>query len=425
MDNMTWNNSVSVYDLYDKILKNWWPVSINSNQSSMWGSQFVSDYNDTWYFDNRINQQDKRINELQWQANSYLTGNSSTDSIITTPQTQRSYEQQTIAQMNPDLKKLNAWYLDSIAKIQNLQNEKVSLAEAKQMMQDAYQKAIDSTNKSANWMMAANMANANIQAGWAISSSRWLSTNPAAAAATRMSAQNQAAIQNATIRSQADQNLANVYGSMANMPSVLSSIATNNTNADIARLQAEWQALSNYKDLTTQNSSWWYSYSWWGSSGWGSSGWSSSKWGNPGWDDYKSIFNLDYYKSLNDKEKSNLFKWFCYYWQQLWLDYAVKIYNMNPGPEREKMFAQLVTDLAKAEKEWKIKYDSEKDSYYVSNWKDDNKNSKEDKSKEDKSKEDKNKNKNTTKLTDEQKDQLKNLGNGIWSLITSPFTTSK
>jgi len=49
--------------------------------------------------------------------------------------------------------------------LQNLENEKVNLAEAKQIMQKAYQDAINATEKSANGMMAANMANANIQAG--------------------------------------------------------------------------------------------------------------------------------------------------------------------------------------------------------------------------------------------------------------------
>ena len=318
---MVWNNSMPVQSLYDQILKNWWSVDINSNQSSMWSSQFISDYNDTGYFDNEIAKQDQKINELQWQSKTYLTWNSVADSVITTPQSQWSSEQQAVAQLNPQLKQLNAWYLNNIAKIQSLQNEKVSLAEARQMMEDAYQKAINATNKSANDMMAANMANANIQAGWAISSSRWLSTNPAAAAATRMSAQNQAAIQNASVRSQANQNLANIYGNMANMPSVLSSIASSNTNADIARLQAEWQALANYKDLTTtnQSSNWWYSYSSWWSNWWG---WSSWWWGGWWWSNY-TYWTIDEYLDWYDKLTDNQKKYYDIFIQniakEMWL----------------------------------------------------------------------------------------------------------
>ena len=333
-----------------------------SNNSSMWPSQFLWDYSNDEYLNKEMSKYDRKMENAQNQANTYLTGNEVQDSIITTPQSQWTAQQQAIASMNPDLKKLNSWYLRNIEKLQNLENEKVNLAEAKQIMQKAYQDAINATEKSANGMMAANMANANIQAGWAISSARWLSTNPAAAAATRMSAQNQAAIQNASVRSQANQNIANIYSNMAQMPSVLSSIAANNNNADINRINAEWNALANYKSLTTENTSnnWgWYSYSsWWWSSKWWSSKWWNDKEDNNEEDDNKvNIFTDEYLKSLSDDEKVAYYKLLQALWAGFWYErFANKIANGEAFTDEE--YKTIMDKAAEYYKNWMLVYNN-------------------------------------------------------------------
>jgi hypothetical protein len=56
-----------------------------------------------------------------------------------------------------------------------------------------------------------------------------------------MSAQNMATLQNAQIQSNADQNIGNIYGQMANVPQVLSGIGAQNANMDLQREQLDLQ----------------------------------------------------------------------------------------------------------------------------------------------------------------------------------------
>lgn len=239
-----WNEAKSVKE-------NW-----QNNSSSLSNNvTLLQDKDDSTVVNKEIAKQDDKIAKEQEKANSYLTDNDVVNSVITTSQAERTPYQQAIANLNPDLKGLNTKYMNSINKIWTLENEKVNLAEARQIMQQAYQAAINNTNKAAERMMWANMANANIQAWAAVSASRWLSTNPAAAAATRMSAQNQAAIQNASVRSQADQNIANMYSNMANIPQSLASIAQANSSIAAQDAQTLGNALQLQKQLLEDSNS--------------------------------------------------------------------------------------------------------------------------------------------------------------------------
>lgn len=232
---------------------------------------------DQQVIENQTNKQDKKIASQQEKMDSELTWDKAIDSVITTPQSQWSPYQIAVANLNPDLKSKNKRYQSAFNAKSVLENERVNLWQAWELMMNAYRDAIDSTERAAQWMMSANSINAALQAWAAISWSAWLSTNPAAAAQTRAAMQNQATAQNMQIRSNADQNIANVYNNMAQIPSTLTSISANNAQIDTNAQQAEANAnLANaqaaYYNRQWTWSSWTYTKS-------------TSKWG---WDEEES-----------------------------------------------------------------------------------------------------------------------------------------
>lgn len=179
-----------------------------------------------------MSKQDKKIASQDEKMSSELTWDAAVDSVITTPQSEWSPYQIAVANLNPDLKSKNKRYQNALNTKSILENERVNLWQAWELMMNAYRNAINYADSAAEQMMNANSANAAIQA-WAMTSwSAWLATNPAAAAQTRLAAQNQATIQNMQIRSNADQNIANAYSNMSQIPATLTSIASSNAQMD-------------------------------------------------------------------------------------------------------------------------------------------------------------------------------------------------
>ena len=172
-------------------------------------------------------------NELTWDKD--------VDAVVTTPQSQWTAYQIAVANLNPELKQRNKRYQSALNSLNILENEKVNLWQAGQIMMDAYKEAMSRTDEAAENQMMANSANANIQAWWAISWLWGLATNPWAAAQTRLAAQNQAAAQNATVRSNADQNIANLYSNAAQVPATLASMSSTNAQIDANNRQLDLQ----------------------------------------------------------------------------------------------------------------------------------------------------------------------------------------
>lgn len=234
----------------------------------------------------QLSKQDKKIATQDEKMNAELTWDKAVDSVITTPQSEWTPYQIAVANLNPDLKSKNKKYQTALNTKSVLENERVNLWQAWELMMNAYRNAIDYADNAAREMMNANSANAALQA-WAMTSwSAWLATNPAAAAQTRLAAQNQATIQNMQIRSNADQNIANIYNNIAQMPWTLSSIAANNNQADLNAIQTAANANLANAQATYYGRQW--SSTWWStkSSGSSKSWWSttSSSWINL--DDY-------------------------------------------------------------------------------------------------------------------------------------------
>lgn len=171
--------------------------------------------------------------------NSYLTWDKAIDAVITTPQSQWTPYQIAVANLNPDLKSKNKKYQSALNTRNILENEKVNLSQAGEIMMNAYKEAIDRTESAAERQMTANSAASQIQAGWAISGMWALATNPAAASQVRAAARNQAAIQNAQVRSNADQNVSSLYNSAAQVPSTLTSMSASNAQIDTNASQVE------------------------------------------------------------------------------------------------------------------------------------------------------------------------------------------
>jgi len=186
--------------------------------------------------------------------NSYLTGDDAIDSIITTPASEWNAYQIAVANLNPDIKSRNTSYQNASTKYNTLLNEDANLAQAQEIMMNAYRQAMAQTNKAANEQMAANSGNAQIQAGWAISGLWALANNPAAAAATRISAQNQANTQNLQVAANRDSTLAGLTSNIAQIPSTLSSIQSNNVNNQATLLQAQSTANANNAQANYYNS---------------------------------------------------------------------------------------------------------------------------------------------------------------------------
>jgi hypothetical protein len=111
-----------------------------------------------------MSKQDKKIQTYQNKMNSYLTDDEAANSIITTPQSQWDAYQIAVANLNPDIKSRNKKYQSALNDINVLENEKVNLSQASDIMMNAYREAINSAQNAADDMMYANSANAAIQA---------------------------------------------------------------------------------------------------------------------------------------------------------------------------------------------------------------------------------------------------------------------
>jgi len=273
-----------------------------------------------------MSKQDKKIVNAQSKMDKELTWDEAVDSVITTPQSQWSPYQIAVANLNPDLKSRNKRYQSALNSRNVLENEKVNLWQAWELMMNAYRDAIQHTEDAANQMMAANSAQAAIQAWWAISGSAGLSTNPAAAAATRIAAQNNATTQNMQIRSNADQNIANLYSNAAQVPSTLANISANNAQME-ANAQ---QAIANANLANAQAA--YYSRQWWGSTWWRRSSSSSSS-------------NSS---SSNTTTEWNPFAWFTQSWSIE--EWNFKVFDREwkqVDPETTEAYIQYVAALAK------------------------------------------------------------------------------
>lgn len=268
----------------------------------------------------QISKQDKKIQNYTNKMNSYLTDDEAANNIITTPQSQWDAYQIATANLNPDLKTRNKKYQSALNDINILENEKVNLAQAGEMMMNAYRDAISSTQSAADNMMYANSANAAIQAWGAISGTPGLASNPAAAAQTRMSAQNMATLQNAQIQSNADQNIGNLYWQMANIPQVLSGIWAQNANTDLQREQLDLQKQQLAQQAQQQSS------------------WRNTSYNNN--PNYSSKSNSSSSSSSSSNKSSNSNSmlnvnedtWEMFYWDKkldVWVDENWKIYIKN------------------------------------------------------------------------------------------------
>ena len=158
----------------------------------------------------------KNISKYDAAMQSLLTGDKAIDSLIRTPESQWSPYQIAVANLNKDLRDRNKKFQQANNKKLVLENQQANIASAGQIMMEAYRDAMNKSEASAEKQMNANTLNANIQAGSAISGSGGLSNNPAAAAQTRLTAQNQANAQNMQIAANRDTTLANLTAQGAN-----------------------------------------------------------------------------------------------------------------------------------------------------------------------------------------------------------------
>lgn len=158
----------------------------------------------------------KSISKYDATMQSLLTGDKAIDALIRTPESQWSPYQIAVANLNKDLRDRNKKFQQANDKKLVLENQQANIASAGQIMMAAYRDAMNKSEASAEKQMNANTLNANIQAGSAISGSGGLSNNPAAAAQTRLTAQNQANAQNMQIAANRDTTLANLTAQGAN-----------------------------------------------------------------------------------------------------------------------------------------------------------------------------------------------------------------
>lgn len=209
-------------------------------------AQLVRDQSHQQIAQKTMDKTDKKILWAKEKMNNELTGDKDADTVVTTPQSQWTPFQIAVANLNPELKQRNKRYQSALNNLNILENEKVNVWQAGQLMMNAYKEAIQKAEDAANRQMLANSVAADIQAWWAISWMAWLATNPAAAAIARTSAQNQAAIQNAQVRSNTDQNIAGIYSNMAQVPSTMANMSATNAQIDSNAAQTEANAnLSN------------------------------------------------------------------------------------------------------------------------------------------------------------------------------------
>ena len=110
------------------------------------------------------NKQEAKLQSARSKLDKELTGDKDADTVVTTPQSQWTPFQIAVANLNPELKQRNKRYQSALNNLNILENEKVNLQQAGQLMMDMYKESINRTEDAAERQMAANSANAAIQA---------------------------------------------------------------------------------------------------------------------------------------------------------------------------------------------------------------------------------------------------------------------
>lgn len=153
---------------------------MDENQKKAWNSlwptaaqaaeeQMVSRQSNEQVVNQASKNTQKNIEKQTAAMNNLLTGDKAVDAVITTPESQWTPYQIAVANLNGDLRGLNKKYQAALQKKQVLENEQANVQTAGEIMMKAYRDAMDKTEAAAAQQMNANSANANIQAGSAIS----------------------------------------------------------------------------------------------------------------------------------------------------------------------------------------------------------------------------------------------------------------
>lgn len=156
-------------------------------------------------------QYDKTIQQMD----GLMTADNRINEIIKKDPSQWTPMEIAISKLNPSVAAMNKKYQELRNKAMVIQNEQANIESAYQFMLNAYDKSERQVKQSADAQMNANSAQANVQASGAISGLAGLAGNPTAAAQTRLTAQNQAAIQNTQVAAQRDNTLANIQQAKA------------------------------------------------------------------------------------------------------------------------------------------------------------------------------------------------------------------
>lgn len=196
-----------------------------------------------WAPNRFVDKQDKELNAIQSQMDLLLEGAGDVESAFLkkAPHERDAYDL-AFAKLNPESARKADKYWKLAQKKLKVENEKVNLEAARDLMNQVYSEQLNNINSGYDALNEASGIRNNITLNAAQSATGGLGSNAVANSALRAQASNQIAKEGLDIEAQRQRDLAQATAAQMQTPAILSQIGAANTNIDLARENARSQA---------------------------------------------------------------------------------------------------------------------------------------------------------------------------------------
>lgn len=198
-----------------------------------------------WAPNRFVDKQDKELNAIQSQMDLLLEGAGDVESAFLkkAPHERDAYDL-AFAKLNPESARKADKYWKLAQKKLKVENEKVNLEAARDLMNQVYSEQLNNINSGYDALNEASGIRNNITLNAAQSATGGLGSNAVANAALRAQASNQIAKEGLDIEAQRQRDLAQAAAAQMQTPAILSQIGAANANIDLAREATKSQATS-------------------------------------------------------------------------------------------------------------------------------------------------------------------------------------
>lgn len=196
-----------------------------------------------WAPNRFVDKQDKELNAIQSQMDLLLEGAGDVESAFLkkAPHERDAYDL-AFAKLNPESARKADKYWKLAQKKLKVENEKVNLEAARDLMNQVYSEQLNNINSGYDALNEASGIRNNITLNAAQSATGGLGSNAVANSALRAQASNQIAKEGLDIEAQRQRDLAQAAAAQMQTPAILSQIGAANANIDLARENVRSQA---------------------------------------------------------------------------------------------------------------------------------------------------------------------------------------